>query len=194
MIDPTPLWDFDDLSDTGPEVAARIALERGRLLRSAGLTDQAGPHFEDAEQRATAAGLDALRIDALHMSALVVDPTEQVALNESALSIARGSDDPRARDWDASLLDNIGMSHADANDFTAALASFEQALGARERIGDVVRSRVARWMVAWAMRNLGRHDEALARQLELQSELAGEGLTDSYVDDEIALLEAEHPT
>lgn len=235
MIDPTPLWDFEDpsgsedrfrkaadlakgrdqlvlltqvaralglqeryddghavldnLSDTDPEVASRIALERGRLLRSAGSTDQAGPHFEDAEQRAAAAGLDALRIDALHMSALVADPTEQLALNEQALSIARASADPRARDWDASLLNNIGMSHADADDFTAALASFERALTARERIGEVARTRVAKWMVAWALRNLGRPDEALARQLELRAELAADGLTDPYVDDEIALLE-----
>lgn len=237
MMDPTPLWDFEDpagseqrfreaaevaesndqlvlltqvaralglqeryddghavldnLSDTDLEVASRIALERGRLLRSAGSTDQARPHFEDAEQRAAVAGLDVLRIDALHMSALVADPTEQLALNERALSIARASADPRARDWDASLLNNIGMSHADADDFTVALASFERALTARERIGEVARTRVAKWMVAWALRNLGRPDEALARQLELRAELAAEGLTDPYVDDEIALLE-EH--
>lgn len=191
MIDPTPLWNFDDLSDTGPEVATRIALERGRLLRSAGLVEESRPLFENAEHSAAAAGLDVLRIDALHMSVLVADPTERLALNDRALSIARGSNDPRARDWDASLLNNIGMSRADAADFTAALASFEHALAARERIGDISRTRVARWMVAWALRNLGRHDEALARQRELRGELAAEGLTDSYVDDEIALLEDE---
>ena len=42
--------------------------------------------------------------------------------------------------------------------------SFEEALAARERIGDASRTRVARWMVAWALRNLGRVDEALVTE------------------------------
>ena len=94
-----------------------------------------------------------------------------------------------ARDWDASLLNNIGMVHADAGDFGAALASFEEALAARERIGDPARTRVARWMVAWALRNLDRRDEALARQRALKAELDAAGLSDPHVDAELELLE-----
>ncbi len=235
MIDPTPLWDFDDpsgseqrfreaaensepedrlvlmtqvaralglqerydeahgvlddLSPTGDEVAARIVLERGRLFRSAGAPDEARPQLEAAAQTAAATGLDALHVDALHMLALVADPADRLVIHEQALTIARGSADPRARDWDATLLNNIGMARADAGDFAAALVSFEAALAARERIGDAARTRVARWMVAWALRNLGRTDEALARQRELQAELTAAGLTDPHVDEEIALLE-----
>ena len=81
------------------------------------------------------------------------------------------------------------MTHADAGDFAAALAKFEEALAARERIGDPNRTRVARWTVAWALRNLGRHDEALEIQRALKAELDAAGLSDPHVDEELALLE-----
>lgn len=234
MIDPTPLWDFDDpeaseqrfraqaelaepddrlvlmtqvaralglqekydeghsvlddLSPTEDEVAVRIALERGRLFRSAGDPEQARPLFEAAARSAQAAGLEALHVDALHMTALVADPADQLAIGRHALAVARASTDPQARDWDASLLNNIGMAHADAGDFDAALPAFEDALAARERIGDPARTRVARWMVGWALRNLGRRDEALEVQRSLKAELDAAGLADPHVDEELALL------
>ena len=81
------------------------------------------------------------------------------------------------------------MVHADAEDWPAALAAFEEALAARERIGEVGRTRVARWMVGWALRNLGRTDEALAVQRALKAELEAAGEEDPYVDEELALLE-----
>ena len=235
MIDPTPMWDFDDpeaseqvfraqaelaepddrlvlmtqvaralglqekydeghsvldeLSPTEDEVAVRIALERGRLFRSEGDPEQARPLFEAAARSAQAAGLEALHVDALHMTALVADPADQLAIGRHALAVARASTDPQARDWDASLLNNIGMAHADAGDFEAALAAFEEALAARERIGDPARTRVARWMVGWALRNLGRRDEALEVQRSLKAELDAVGVTDRHVDEELALLE-----
>lgn len=239
MIDPTPLWDFDDpsgseerfraaaegvegddrlvlmtqvaralglqerydaghavldqLSPTTDEVTVRIALERGRLLRSAGDNEGARPHFEAAAQTASSSGLESLHVDALHMLALVADPEEQAELTQRALGIARASSDPSVRSWDATLLHNIGMTQADAGDFEAALISFEDALAARTRIGDPARTRVARWMVAWALRNLGRNVEALMLQRHLRAELDAAGLTDPHVDEELALLEAEDP-
>ena len=90
---------------------------------------------------------------------------------------------------DASLLNNLGMAHADVGDFPRALVVFEGALAARERIGDAGRTRVARWMIARALRNLGRRDEALAMQRALKAELAALGQTDPYVEEELALLE-----
>ncbi len=235
MIDPTPLWDFDDpagseqrfraavdgsdphdrlvlltqvarapglqerydeghavldgLSPVSDEVATRIVLERGRLLRSAGSPEEARPQFEAAARTAGTAGLEALHVDALHMLILVADPADQPALTAQALAVARGASDQRARDWDASLLHNLAMTHAELGDFPHALAVFEEALAARERIGDVARTRVARWSVAWALRHLGRRDEALARQRELRAELDSTGDVDPYVDEEIALLE-----
>ncbi len=179
---------LDDLAVSDDEVAARVSLERGRLLRSAGDPDAARPHFDAAERAAAAAHLDVVRIDAIHMQALVADPGDRIAINERALEPACFSPDPAARDWDASLLNNIGMVHADAGDFAEALAVFEQALAARERIGHADDLRVARWMVAWALRNLGHTTDALTMQRELKAELDAAGRTDPHVDEELDLL------
>src|SRR4051812_46363938 len=62
---------LDHLAVDDPEVATRAALERGRLLRSSGDADAARPHFEAAAAAARESGLEALRVDALHMVALV---------------------------------------------------------------------------------------------------------------------------
>jgi len=234
MIDPKPLWDFDDpatsaerfldaaehadepartawltqyvralglqekydeatkvldrLTSEDPEAVTYLALERGRVLRSSGRPDDARPLFVLAAETAAAAGLEALHVDALHMVVLVAPPEEQVSLAEQALAVARASSDQRARDWDASLLNNLGMTHADAGDFEAALARFEEALAARQRIGDPSTIRVARWMVGWALRNLGRRDEARVVQRALKDELVSVGGDDPYVDEELALL------
>ncbi len=238
MIDPLPLWDFDDpaaseaaFRDAGarasgeeaaewltqvaralglqeqydaghavldgvvagssagsPVVGIRVALERGRLLRSAGAVDAARPHFDQAVALAMACGAQALEIDALHMVALAAPDGERLARNVQALTAARAATDQAARDWDAALLTNIGMVHADAGDFGAALTTFEEALTACRRIGQDGRTRVARWMVAWSLRHLGRTDEALAMQLELKGELDQVGEVDPYVDEEIGLL------
>ena len=85
------------------------------------------------------------------------------------------------------------MTHADAGEFGRALIVFGEALAARERIGDPGRTRVARWMVAWALRNLDRHDEALALQRALKAELVALGEEDPYVDEEIEILTAQDP-
>jgi tetratricopeptide (TPR) repeat protein len=180
---------LDELAVRDDEVAAHISLERGRLHRSAGDPEAAVPHFDAAEQAARAAGLDALRIDAIHMRALVAPPADRIAINERALDIAAHSDDPAARNWAASLLTNIGMVHADAGDFAAALGFFEQALAARVRLGDQERIRVARWMVAWALRNLGHTADALTMQRQLKADLDAAGRHDPYVDEELAQLE-----
>lgn len=234
MIEPRPLWDFDDpfasgerflaaaeeadepdrtswltqyvralglqerydealtvldgLHSDAPEAATYLALERGRVLRSSGRVEESRPHFASAAALAAAAGFEALHVDALHMVALAAPPEEQLALNEHALAVARTSTDQRARDWDASLLNNIGMTHADAGDYPAALTAFEQALAARERIGDPTTIRVARWMIGWTYRNLGRRAEALEIQRALKAELEAVGGCDQYVDEELALL------
>lgn len=180
---------LDQLAVDNPEVVTRTALERGRLLRSSGDPEAARPHFEAAAASAGAAGLEALEVDALHMVALVAPAEDRQRLTEEALAVARASTDQATRDWEASLLNNLGMVHADAGDWTAALAAFEEALVACERIGDPGRTRVAKWMVGWALRNLGRTDEALAVQTALKAELDAAGEQDPYVDEEISLLQ-----
>lgn len=180
---------LDDLAVPDDEVAAHVSIERGRLLSSAGEPAAAAPHLDAAERTARTAGLDALCVDAIHLQALVAAPEDRVAIDERALEIVAHSADPAAREWEASLLTDIGMAHADAGDFTAALAAFERALGTRTRIGDAERTRVARWAVAWALRHLGHTADALAMQREIKAELQAAGRTDPHVDEELDLLE-----
>ncbi|HEY3409183.1 MAG TPA: tetratricopeptide repeat protein [Propionicimonas sp.] len=180
--------DPDEAPGVDAEVSTRVALERGRLFRSAGRPDEARPLFEAAVAEASRAGMDELLVDALHMVALVVPADEQRELLDQALEVARASPDPAARRWEASLLNNLGMTHADAGEWPTALAVFEQALAARRLTGRVGDVRIARWMVAWALRNLGRTGEALAIQRELKAELLAAEQADPYVDEELQLL------
>jgi len=182
--------ELDAVVGAGPGAEARIRerLERGRLLRSAGDPDRAAPLFAEAAALADPL-LPGLRIDALHMEALVAgSPGDQVARTESALAEARASDDPAARRWVPSLLNNLGMARHDAGDLRGALAAFEEALAERRERDEPRETQIATWMVGWALRLLGRDDEALRIQTALKAELEAEGATDPYVDEEIATL------
>ena len=172
----------------GTEARVRERLERGRVLRSGGDPDRARPLFAEA---AALAGrlLTGLRIDALHMTALLAgSPAEQAALTEAVLAEARADDDPAARRWVPSLLNNLGMARHDAGDLAGALAAFEEALAVRRERGEHRETQIATWMVGWTLRLLGRDDEALRIQTALKAELEAEGATDPYVDEEIATL------
>lgn len=182
---------LDGIGSEDGEVRVRISLERGRLLRSSGDPAAAAPLFERAVQDADAAGLEALAVDALHMVALTREGDEQIAVTESALARARGSADPEARRWEPSLLHNLGMAETERGEWQRALESFERALALRRAEGDAELINVGRWMVAWTLRNLGRRDEALAQQRALKADLLAAGSEDPYVDEELALLEAD---
>lgn len=174
-----------------PEVAARAALERGRLHRSAGDGAVAEPSFATAARLAQDAGLTDLQFDALHMLALVPDdPAEQARRNRVALEVARDTGDAAARRWVPALLNNLGMALHESGDDAAALVVFEEALAERRRGEDEEATRVARWMVAWTKRLLGRTDEALAEQLALATEHESAGTADPYVHDELAEIYA----
>jgi hypothetical protein len=90
-----------------------------------------------------------------------------------------------------------GRVHRSAGRLEQARPELEEAVvrsgdvDARRRQGKDDQIRVARWMVGWAPRHLGRTDEALALQRELRAELDAVGQEDRYVDEEIALLEQD---
>lgn len=182
---------LDGIESVDPEVHVRILLERGRVYRSSGDPQSAEPLFRAAVTAADIAGLQVLAIDAMHMVALTLDGQEQVDHTRAILDRTRASTDPAARAWTASVLNNLGMAHSDLGEWQLALESFEDALAERRTGSDVEATEVARWMVAWALRNLGRADEALAAQLALQADLAAAGREDPFVDEEIALLTAD---
>jgi tetratricopeptide (TPR) repeat protein len=175
------------LATAGPEPKVRHLLERGRTWRSSGQADKARPCFLQAVELAVAAQLEFLAIDAMHMAALVeADAEQQLRWNRRALDAARQARDPQARDWDAALANNIGMSLHGQGRFEEALDSFRTALQARERIGKAPAIRVAHWMIAWTLRALKRHDEALVILHRLERENTAAGTPDGYVFEEIA--------
>lgn len=182
----------------GPEAQVRYHLELGRSDLSAAhppetQTDEArqaaGAAFQRAAALARGAGLDDLAIDALHMLALAEpEPEGQLRWNLEALACLEASSQAAARRWEASLRNNIGYTLHTLGRYAEALAQFEPALAARERMGDTVGARIARWMIAWTYRSLGRYAEALEIQLRLEQEWAAAGEPDPYVFEELAHL------
>ena len=168
------------------ELDVRLLLERGRVLNSSGRSGEARPLFEEAQARATDAGLEHLAIDALHMVAIVAPPEEQLALNEQAIAMAEAASDPRARQWLASLYNNIGWTQFDAGNLDEALGLFERALQERLKRGQLRETNIARWAVARTLRAMGKVDQALAEQQDIRRSNAQAGIDDPYVDEEIA--------
>jgi tetratricopeptide (TPR) repeat protein len=188
------------LSEAGPEARARYWLELGRTYASA--THPAKSQTVDARQRARkdylrayayakAAGADALAIDALHMLAFVdTAPADQLRWGELALDAALSSPQAHARAWEASLRNNVGYALLQLGRNEEALALFEAALALREQRDDAEATWVARWMVARALRAMGRLDEALQIQHRIEHERDAAHAPDPEVFEELALLHA----
>lgn len=177
---------LDTVSSDDDEAAVRVHLERGRVLRSAGAGDRGAADFAAAvalaEPRRDESPFGGLLVDALHMLALLEpDPAAQIDLTRAALNAADESADPAAQRWRASLLNNLGVAQHELGDDEAALASFRQAYVLREAAGQHREAQIARYMVAWGLRLLGRFDEARTDLLELRADLLADGHSDRYV-------------
>ena len=180
------------------EARVRHQLEFGRTLASAkhsaesqtaSVKEQARSSYLRALEDAQANQLDALAIDALHMLAFVdTAPGDQLKWGERALAIALASTQPAARQWEASLRNNLGVALHQLQRYDEALGHFQQAVLLRERGGEPDSTRVARWMVGWTLRALNRLDEALEIQLRLERECEAAGVPDPYVFDELEAL------
>ena len=177
------------LQKASPEARVRALLERGRTLRSSKQGAQARPLFVRAYEQAQAAKLEDLAADALHMVALVETTLEsRLEWNHRAAQYARAASDPKVRRWEGAALNNIGISLNDAGRHAEALVAFRDALAAYQRAGSAGNIRIAHWMIANTLRRLERIDEALAIQLDLETQFKAAGETDPYVFDELALL------
>jgi tetratricopeptide (TPR) repeat protein len=174
---------LDRIDSDVPVVRTRVALERGRLHRSAGDTEASVPLFELAVATAGQAGLTFLQVDALHMLAMV-DPSEAAAHTAAAIEIADSAADARTRRWTIALHNNLGWHLHDTDQLEPALAEFELALEASRTYGSAEQVHVARWSVARCLRSLGRLDEARA----IQQELRDTDPPDEYVDEELEAL------
>jgi tetratricopeptide (TPR) repeat protein len=177
-----------DLPSDPPELAVRVLLERGRVLNTSGRPAEAAPLFSAAFDAATAAALEHLAVDALHMMAIVAPASEQDGLNRRALKLAADAVDPRARQWRASLLNNLGWTAFERGDYPDALALFQDALAARLEMGKVAEIQIAKWCIGRTLRAMGRVNEALEIQRALAAEHRAAGTSDQYVDEEIEAL------
>lgn len=173
---------LDGLDDDG-----RVALERGRVLRSSGDVDGSIPLFRKAFDDSMAAGERGLAADAAHMLALVL-PDEHEQWARRGLEVAEGSDDPLAWAMTGALLNNLGWKLADEQMWAEAYELFDRAVPVREAVVAEVGGKApagalqaARWCRARAARALGRNEEALAELRELDQ-------SDPYVQEELSLL------
>lgn len=125
---------LDAVSIEDAAVAARAALERGRIRNSAGDPSGAVPYFLAAADAASGAGLTFLQVDALHMLA-IADADQPDEWTDAALAVLDGADDPRTLRWHVSLHNNTGWRLFDAGRFDEAITSFEAARAAATRWG-----------------------------------------------------------
>lgn len=173
-----------------PSVSAKTKayalMERGRALRSSGNKEAAKPLFEAA--REAASGIADVQIDAIHMQAIVADPDEALRLNMEAIGLARASNDPRARKWLGSLLNNTAWSYHDKGLYELALDLFQEALEFREKEGDAEKIRIARWSVARTFRSIGRFGPALVMQRALLLGNEKDGYTHEEIAENMAAL------
>jgi tetratricopeptide (TPR) repeat protein len=189
-----------NLPGAGREVHARYWLELGRSYSSAthdetsqtdAVRGAARACFRRALDEARAGGLDALAIDAVHMMAFVdVAPEDGVRWADAGLEIALASGQPAARRWQASLRNNRGVALGRLGRHQESLAEYEQMLALTQGSGDPTGFRIAEWMVASALRQLGRLDEAAAIQLRLEQEWDDAGEPDPYVFEELEAIYA----
>lgn len=149
-------------------------LEKGRTLNSSGSKQEARPLFEKAAE----SQWQDLRIDALHMLAIVSSGEEALSWNQTALKEASAATMPQARRWVGSLSNNLGWSLHDLERFDEALEVFKTAETFFAEKGGQ-QHHIAKWAVARCLRSQSRHEEALEILLAL------DGAADGYVPEEI---------
>jgi tetratricopeptide (TPR) repeat protein len=164
------------MNDDLKAVKVRYLLERGRCFNDSAQYDRAKACFLEAWDLARAHRLDGFAVDAAHMMGVMDPRDEALAWNERAVDYAKGSVDPSARRWLATLQNNIGWTYFAMGQYAKALAVFEDALVLRREQGKPGPIRMARYAIAKAHRMLGRIAEALAAQEGLirECELARE--------------------
>lgn len=172
--------------DLSPKVKIRYLLERGRVLNSSGSPEEAAHPFQEAFEVAQAAGEEFFAVDAAHMMGIVTSGDDSIDWNLKALEMARAAQDPAARNWRGSLLNNLGWTYHGQSRYDEALALFEEALAFRIEQGKPDPVRIAKWCVARCKRSLGRIEEALAEQRALSLEAEAAGQPDGYGQEEIA--------
>jgi tetratricopeptide (TPR) repeat protein len=179
------LDEADGLAGSSVAAQARVALERGRVRRSAGDAAAALPYFDAAYSLARRADEGFVAADAAHMAALAAqDRDAMLAWTKRGIDLAESSDD--ASYWAGPLLNNLGWAQYDAGEHAQALDAFERALQAREAAGDPAETEIARYAVGKALRALARPSEAAALLERAVAWTEAVGSPDGWFHEELA--------
>jgi tetratricopeptide (TPR) repeat protein len=174
------------LTDEMTVAKIRYLLERGRVYNSSGSPDTSKPLFLQAWELGVAHQQDFYAVDAAHMLAIVEQSEKQLEWTEKAMSVAEKSQDERAWNWLGSLYNNTGWTYHDLKQYEKALEMFEKGLKFREGKKDEEGIRIAKWTIARTYRSLGRIEEALQIQRELEKEFDEKEIQqDGYVYEEL---------
>lgn len=170
-----------------PRVRLRIALERGRILRSSGDAAAARPLFVEAWEVGRESAEDFLACDAAHMVAIVSSLEEAVRWTASARELALASADENSRHWLGPLHNNLGWAYYEAGDYDSALAQFELSQeGYRKRPDKEAEVLIARYSIGKTLRALGRYQESVETQNQVRLAFEARGESDGYVYEELA--------
>lgn len=177
----------EQLTNAGARPHVRYLLERGRTFNSNGEKEKARALFTEAWEQAQAAHLEGLAVDAAHMIAITYSGTAKaIDWNQRGLTIARASQDVKARSLIPAMLNNSAWDLHEKGRFDEALPLFEEAQAEWIKRDKPEQIRIAKWAVARCLRSLGRYAEALTIQRALEAEHISAGSVDGYVFEEIA--------
>lgn len=151
-----------------PAVWARVLLERGRILTSTGHKALAISVLERAANQAAEHGLLFLGVDSLYMLA-VADTGHTEAWTLKALEMAEQAEDPRTAQWAITLHNFLGWHFDEAGDHWGALHHFRLAKISADECGTDAQRHVTQWTVARSLRTIGRYEDALQIQEELEA-------------------------
>ena len=167
-------------------VEVRVALERGRMLRSSGEPTAAYPLFVTAFEDAVAAEEHYLAGDAAHMAALAA-PDDEGFRAWTTRGIELGEREPAAAYWRGPLLNNLGWALNALGAHDEALTTFERALAVREEDpANEQAIEIARYAVAVMLRALGRPAEAAEQAERAVAWSLSAGRPDPYFREELA--------
>jgi tetratricopeptide (TPR) repeat protein len=190
LLDTVEPW----LTEAPAVSRVRYLLERGRVYNSSGYPDKAKPLFLNAWELAVENNEDYYAIDAIHMLQIVEPPDKQVEWANKAMKLAEETSDERAKKWLGPLYNNTGWTYFDLADYDNALVLFEKSLAWRQSQEDVRGEIVAKWCIARNYRAMGRIEDALGAQINLEKEVDEKGIDqDGYIYEEIGecLLELD---
>ena len=148
----------------------RYHLEQGRIYNSSGDKGKARIEFEKALAMSDEIGEDFHTVDTLHMLAIVSKPDEAIDWNNMAMLKSESSTNERAKNWLGSLYNNLGWSYFGKKDFKQAFAIFRRGMDWHISKGHERQAGIAKWSIARTLRALGKVEEALKMQQELEKE------------------------